>query len=104
MIACFYFWYHFISEALPWSFNSGDRTCVSLHCRSLSKSLRHVFPFLYLVSNVSGQDDKLPAEATTCFAESFKTPLKNFLVMVSEAREGDFLAIFPKTGNSTHTL
>jgi hypothetical protein len=26
------------------------------------------------------------------------------LVMVSEAREGDFLAIFPKTGNSTHTL
>lgn len=44
MIACFYFWYRFISAVLLWIFNFSGQTCVSLHCRSLSESLRRIFP------------------------------------------------------------
>ena len=48
MIACFYFWYHFISEVLLWVFHFAGQTCVALHCGNLSESLRHVLLFYSL--------------------------------------------------------
>lgn len=45
MIACFYFCCGFCSEVPFRIFNFSGQTCVPLHCRSLSKSLRHGFLF-----------------------------------------------------------